>query len=290
MKAGTTSLYHYLREHPHVFMPKVKELDFFVEQSNWSRGVGWYEEQFAGSGEARCVGEASTAYTKYPHFSGVPAHMASVVPAARLIYVVRDPIERIRSHYEHRVALGAERKPIERALLENPIYVDYSRYASQIDQYLEHFAPEQLLVITAEALRNDRGAAVHRLYEFLGVDPAFVPASLDREFYRTGERRSYPPVVWSARRVLKRYIPKTKQAKELVDSIVLRRRRPEAPASDRLADDQQRVIPEDVEHSLAEVLRGDATRLRRFLGKDFDCWGLDSVNESPGGVENGGKT
>ncbi|MDQ4058746.1 MAG: sulfotransferase, partial [Actinomycetota bacterium] len=66
MKAGTTSLYHYLRSHPEVFMPAVKELDFFVEDINWRRGLSWYRRQFASAPpEARAVGEASTNYSKY---------------------------------------------------------------------------------------------------------------------------------------------------------------------------------------------------------------------------------
>src|SRR5437879_4812348 len=151
MKAGTTSLYHYLRPHPEVFMPKTKELDFFVEEMNWSRGWTWYREQFeAAPAHTKARGEASTAYAKAPRFRGVPVRIAATLPDVRLVYVIRNPIERIRSHYQHRVATGAEVRPLEAAVLENPIYVDYSRYAFQIEQFLEHFPREQLLVVRSE--------------------------------------------------------------------------------------------------------------------------------------------
>jgi hypothetical protein len=199
------------------------------------------------------------------------------------VFVLRIPLERIRSHYEHRVAIGAERRPIERALLEDPIYVDYSRYACQIDQYLEYFPRSRLLVMTAEALRNDRSRSMRTLYEFLGVDPQFVPTTIEREFYRTGERRTHPPVLWSARRLLKRSVPKSKQAKEFVDSFVLRRR-PETDAAKVRAGSDHQVIPQSVQHAIGALLREDLIRLRRILGDGFHCWGLDSTQSTRGGL------
>src|SRR3954463_6324498 len=76
MKGGTTSLYHYLRPHPEVFMPVTKELHFFVAEKNLLLGPGWYERRFRGAGDAIAVGEASTDYTKYPLYQGVPERIA----------------------------------------------------------------------------------------------------------------------------------------------------------------------------------------------------------------------
>ncbi len=159
MKCGTTSLYHYLRDHPQIFMPSIKAPEFFAEEGNWGRGIGWYRRQFEGAAPGVvAIGEASNVYTKYPRYRGVPARIADHIPYARLVYVVRDPIDRIRSHYQTRLTEGTERAPIGRAVRENPIYLDYSRYAMQLDRYLDHFPREQLLVITAEDLREATGA------------------------------------------------------------------------------------------------------------------------------------
>jgi hypothetical protein len=276
MKAGTTSLYHYLRNHEQIFMPKVKELDFFAEGANWSRGLDWYRQQFIGAGNAVARGEASTLYTKYPQYDGVPERIAGVVPDVRLVYLVRDPIVRMRSHYQHRVALGAETAPPEVALLENPIYLAYSRYALQLQRYLDHFPLEQLLVVTSEALRHERAAAVRQVYEFLGVDPTHSPPALETEFYRTAERRSYPPIVWSARQFLKRHVPQAKRAKEFVDSMMARRTasssgsgsaQPSAPPADK-------VISSQLRERLTELLCDDVAELRRYMSPQFDGWGL----------------
>src|SRR5437016_1007207 len=98
-KAGTTSLDSYLRTHPQVAMSSVKETNFFVEERAWGKGRRWYEGLFDAAGTATAVGEASPTYSMFPLFAGVPERMARLLPEARLIYLVRDPIERIRSAY-----------------------------------------------------------------------------------------------------------------------------------------------------------------------------------------------
>jgi len=275
MKCGTTSLYHYLRDHPQVFMPSIKAPEFFAVEGNWGRGIEWYRRQFEGVGpDVVAIGEASNVYTKYPRYQGVPGRIADHIPHARLVYVVRDPIDRIRSHYQTRLTEGTERAPIDRAVRENPIYLDYSRYAMQLDRYLEHFPREQLLVITAEDLRGDRRAAIKQVYAFLGVDPDHVPEDIDRTFYETRDRAPRSPVPLWVRKGLKRHLPAAKRAKELENNMIraLRglRRTPEAPPQlpDRL------MIPDEVRAELADALRDDVRRVRPFLGPDFDGWGI----------------
>jgi hypothetical protein len=277
MKSGTTSLYHYLRNHEQIFMPKVKELDFFAEGANWSRGLDWYRQQFSGAGDALARGEASTLYTKFPQYEGVPERIAAVVPDVRLIYLVRDPIVRMRSHYQHRVALGAETSPPEVALLENPIYLAYSRYAMQIEQYREFFPQEQLLVVTSEALRHHRAATIQQVYEFLGVDPTLSPPALGTEFYKTAQRRSYPPLVWTARRIVKRHVPQAKRAKEMVDSLKARRTAggpADGEGAGPASAEADAMISPVLRKELADLLRDDVARLRTYMPPGFDGWGL----------------
>lgn len=275
MKAGTTSLYHYLRDHDQIFMSRIKELDFFVTESNWSRGMSWYRHQFSGAGDALARGEASTLYTKFPEYQGVPERIARTLPDVQLIYVVRDPIVRLRSHYQHRVMTGAETAPPEVALLENPTYVTTSKYAMQLERYLDHFPREQVLIVRSESLRTERQATVREVYDFLGVDSSRIPAAIETEFYRTAARRSYPPVVWWARRMAKRHAPQAKRAKELVDSLLSRRAatvpaEPDGGGSGR-GDD---VLSPQLKAKLADLLRDDVARLRAYMPPDFDGWGL----------------
>lgn len=273
MKAGTTSLYHYLRGHPDVFMASIKELDFFAPGGNWGRGLRWYGRHFDGAGSAIAVGEASTAYTKYPVVPQVPERIAEHLPSCRFIYVLRDPIDRIRSHYQHRVAVGTERAPLTEAVFDDPIYLSCSRYAAQVDRYLRCFPRERLLLITSEDLRASRKVTMRKVYSFLGVDPDVVPPSIDREYLRTESRARYSPLVWRLRHALKERVPAAKRAKEFVDSTLPRL----MPAS--LRTGQASVVgltdlDADDRARLAELLADDVRKLRPLMPPGFDGWGI----------------
>lgn len=264
-------------------MSSIKELDFFVEELNWHRGVRWYERQFARvSPGALAVGEASANYTKYPRYQGVPARISSLLPHAKLVYVVRDPIERMRSHYEHGVAIGWERQPIERALFENPAYLTASLYSMQIEQYLNHFPSSHLLVITSEDLRHSRKATMRVVYEFLDVDHTYVSPQLGREFYKSEGRSSYSPAVAALRSVLKKRFPPSKRAKELVDSLVMWRRPSFARNFPRRSDSSatpgstwlRAVMSDEVRCRLEATVCEDVSRLYAYVSGDFDGWGI----------------
>ena len=272
MKAGTTSLYEYLKAHDAIFMPEFKELDFFVAESNWVRGWSWYRRQFTGADGALAVGEASTAYTQYPVHDGVPERIARFLPEVRLVYVVRDPVERIRSHYQHLVLTGVEKCPPEVAVLENPVYLAASRYAMQLNRYFDHFPTDQILVVTSEALKGRRAATVRQVYDFLGVDSSSVPEVLDTEFYRTEQRPTYPPVVLWARRFATRHMVNAKFARTVAQNLLARGPRAScagAVGTDAGAD----VLPEHLRTRLVDLLRPDVAELSRAMPADFDGWG-----------------
>ena len=276
MKSGTTSLFHYLRAHPQAHLSPLKEVEFFVEEMNWRRGFDWYRAQFAGARpESIAIGEASTAYTKYPEFKGVPERIAQHLPGARLIYIVRDPIERIRSHYQHRVQSGAEREPLERAVLEDLRYVNCSRYAMQIERYLPHFPREHVLLVTSEGLRSSRAETLRSVYGFLGIDQTFVSDVTDQEFYRSEGRATYPPIAWSLRRTVKRYVPAGKRIKEMIDLVPAARLRWRSARRDETDRPSSTfAIPDPVRARLAERLADDVARLRTHMPADFEGWGI----------------
>jgi sulfotransferase family protein len=270
MKGGTTSLWYYLRSHPQVFMPQRKEPHFFSDAGVWSRGLEWYERQFSEAPPtAVAVGEASTTYSKHPEYPGVPARIASVIPDVRLIYVIRQPMERMRSQYLHHVAKGREHDPIESALMSKPTYVNNSRYAMQIACYLEHFHRNQLLIFTSEELRGDRIPTLRRVYEFLEIDEDWVPPMIEQEFYRTVERRKVRPSTLRARRLpgirsFGRLIPPEKKARAMKSGRLLT----------KTLDADQAAITESLRRHLEEMLREDVRQLRQFLGPNFDGWGI----------------
>lgn len=270
MKAGTTSLYHYLRSHPEVYMPALKEVDFFTEELNWQRGWPWYERQFASAGEEHvAVGEASTSYTKFPRYGGIPEKIVQWLPDAALVYVVRDPVERIRSHYQHNVTLGEERGSLHEAVKKNPAYLDYSRYAMQIERYLEHFDRNRLLVIASEDLRSRREKTVETVLRHIGADPSLPIPTLDQEFYKSEERSPYGPAVTGVRDVLRKAFPTRAglwRGTFLPHSIKRRLARSAPPAS--------QPVPDETRTYIHDELRDDVHKLHGYVAGDVSSWGI----------------
>jgi hypothetical protein len=249
MKSGTTTLSQYLAQHPDVFMTTPKEPNFFND--HWHRGVGWYERLFAPARDARARGEASVRYTSFPDDPECPARIASVVPDVRLLYLVREPLDRIRSHYLHEVAALREPRPLERALRENPIYLDRSRYAMQLERYLVHFPRQRLLVVRAEDLFREPLEVLARVYGFLEVDPSWRPAGPVRRDNETARRFQLPPLVRRGVKVASeagvyRHVPQW--AKETIRAVTQQRSRtvPEAHIPPALAAELRAELADDL--------------------------------------------
>ena len=162
-------------------MSRPKELNYFVAELNWELGAEWYASHFDRSAVVR--GESSPHYTNLPRFAGVAERMAELVGDARLIYMVRDPIDRILSHYLHNVGGGYESRSLEQALADpDSAYVARSRYAMQLEPYLEAFERERILIVANEDLAGNRAQTVRQVFGFCGVDPGFTSEQFDREW------------------------------------------------------------------------------------------------------------
>jgi hypothetical protein len=263
-KAGTTALYQYLRSHPQIFLPEVKEPDFFTDKGNWHRGVEWYEQLFATARpEHRAVGEASPSYTNFPRFVGVPERIHRVVPGAKLVYLVRHPIRRMQSNYLQRVQGGRESLPIEEALFTRD-YLDISRYGLQLRQYLQWFPREQILLVRSEDLKERREDTLRRVLQFLGVD-ADAALAAEREWNTKQDKRALSPRMRAVRknpmfRAIRRVVPS--MVRNRIGSLFVR----PLEASDSLS-------PAAYDR-LANALRPDLEEFRGMAGDDFNVWQL----------------
>lgn len=182
MKCGTTTLNSWLRSHPEVAFSAIKEIHYFDQ--NYDKGEGWYRsffpiwEMWTG---AKCVIEATPAYLF--RASVVAPRMHSLVPSARLILMLRDPVKRAISHYGHRVRNGEERRSIEDALLashgsspdsEN-IYKTRGLYADQIREFLRFYPIDNLMIVKSEDFFADPASIYFAVQEFLGLSPKDLP-------------------------------------------------------------------------------------------------------------------
>jgi hypothetical protein len=175
MKAGTTSLYKYLADHPHVYASPRKEPRVFREYDDPVSLRRHFDALFEGRRAQGWCFEASTAYTKYPRIAGIPKRLHSVVPDARFVYLVRNPVMRAWSHYVHNLAFGRDTRPFSVAVSKEPHYLDVSRYHLQLTQYLEVFPRDQILVQVFEEMVKDPAATVRSVCEFLEIDASYTP-------------------------------------------------------------------------------------------------------------------
>ncbi|MFP5321574.1 MAG: sulfotransferase family protein [Acidimicrobiia bacterium] len=196
MKCGTTSLHHYLAAHPDVSLPARKEVDFFFGRQpggpgNRWRGLDWYEALF--DPEAPVRGDVSPGYTS-PDHPEAAAGIAEVAPDARLVLLVRDPLDRAVSQYRHHRRDGTEPRSLADALLDPALhYVRRSRYAERLVPFLERFPADRIAVVDHVALAGETRATVDALCRFLEI-PASVPdEDLARRHNAAGDRHRPVP-------------------------------------------------------------------------------------------------
>lgn len=275
-KAGTTSLHFYLDLHPEIHMSPTKEPHFFVEPedipnyvANHVTSLDEYEALFASTAAVR--GEASPSYTEYPRYKGVPERISALVPNAKFIYLVRDPIERTVSHYMHNVAVDGERRSLREALgdlsdVASP-YICASLYAAQLDRFLQYFSLERLLVIDQTDLLEHRAATLREIFCFLAVDEAFTSPQFADLRGESRERRVYPPgYMYLARRFATPTLGRLPRGARQT----LRR------SVEKVLWPQLRsvTLDDDLRHDLQELYRMDVMRLRGLTGKAFAGWSI----------------
>jgi len=266
-KCGTTRLHYYLGLHPQIFMSKEKELEFFIEERNWPNGLAWYASNF--KGRAKIYGESSPNYSYYPRFTGVPARMHAIEPKAKLIYIVRDPIERMISSYIQNCSGGRENRSIEEALRSpNNQYRYRSLYYMQLMQYLAHYPASQIVVITNEDLECNLPSTLRKVFEFLDVDPDFCSRWYALRRHSTARKRRKTGIGMR--------LTQTPPMK-LLRRIPLRLRWPIEdllyfPFSRKIG---RPVLDDSLRQELIDYLRDDINRLREFTGNNFENWCLE---------------
>lgn len=268
-KCGTTALNRYLDLHPEIAMSKPNELNFFIERRNWRRGLEWYRQQFDPAAPVR--GDQSPNYSAYPHDLGVPERMGAVIPDARLIYMVRDPLERIAAHWVHNYAKHRERGSAAQTIMHPfTTYVIRSQYFAQLQRFLKHYDRSQILVLEQNDLLNQRCDTLREVFELLGVDPDFEHPGFSKLRHRTVRKRRLTRVEMVVRRVRRgdgvgSRLPDVIWSPVEIGSKAWRRaQRPiERPN-----------IKEILEPEVLDVLREDAERLQDFTGRSFQHWSI----------------
>lgn len=167
-KSGTSSLYKYLDRHPEIFIPEIKETEYFSKASVYIKGEEWYKGLFEGAKKNQICGDASTTYSRWPHTLDAPKLIAKSVPDAKFIYIMRHPVERSYSHYAHHMRLGVT-MTFEESIEKDDIYVDCSTYMRQIERYLRFFPRERFLFIFQTQMKDQPKKLLDSIIAFLGA-------------------------------------------------------------------------------------------------------------------------
>ncbi|MCK4782985.1 MAG: sulfotransferase [Desulfobacteraceae bacterium] len=265
VKCATTSLHYYLGLHPEISMSREKELDFFVRERNWQKGIEWYKSNFTGKGII--YGEASPSYTTYPFYKGMPERMYSVVPEVKLIYCLRDPVDRIISHYVHNLSEGTEDRTIEEALshLDRNLYVNISKYYMQLEQYLKCFPKSNIYIIILEDLYDNRRLTLQKIFRFLNVDDTFYSPKVFSIRHKSIEKRRKNRIGLLLKRLsetnaAKMFLVETRRK---IGSVLY------LPFSSKI---ERPKLDENLQGKLIEHLSDDINHLREFAGRNFMAW------------------
>lgn len=178
-KSGSTYIWSMLKQHPEVFFPKDKEINFFNTSSRSDFDLGEYVSLFDSGKSFKVKGEASPRYLFYNH---VPKLMHELNPQLKLIFILRNPVLRAESHYLHNVRDGFESLSFDRAIEEEESrikqdafslraysYVNRGLYAKQVKEYLSYFEKDQILLLKFEEFMKDKAQGFKELHSFLGV-------------------------------------------------------------------------------------------------------------------------
>ncbi|WP_155065346.1 sulfotransferase [Paracoccus limosus] len=264
MRAGTTMLNDLLAQHPEIAMARMKETDFFIDTKNYRLGTDWYGSQFAPG--ARLRGEVSPNYSKARDFPDVPRRIHGHCPAVRLVYMLRDPVERALSHYAHGWSMGRITL-LPDQLIGGPQYegmVDASRYARQLAQYHRHFPAEQILILDFESFRADPQPHYDALLRHIGAAPMPVPSA--RRQNESSELARVPK-------------PLLKLAQGPLRPVLTRVFNPAVRGQLRrlMARGPARTPPEftqKLRDHLCDDLTEDAATLRAMTGQAFPDWSV----------------
>ncbi|HMB05265.1 MAG TPA: sulfotransferase, partial [Isosphaeraceae bacterium] len=262
MKSATSTLHEQLAVQPGIFMSRPKEPNFFSNDEIVARGPDWYRALFAAADWRDLCGESSMHYTKLPTYPRTIERMIRALPRVKLIYIMRDPIDRLVSQYLHYSIRGEIDVPIDEALARHPELTDYSRYSMQLEPFLGAFGPESVLPVFFERLVKHPQAELERICRFIGYEGQPRWDCVMRAQNVTSEQMR--------KSVLREMIISLPVLSGLRRRLVPRRWSECLKALWRVSPERPRLRSESVDR-LRAVFDGDLARLGDWLGIALDC-------------------
>ena len=286
-RSGTTALYQYLTQHPEISMSDPKEPHYFAlcdhpldfqgpgdaETINRKAiiGAAEYGQLFAHMGEARARGEASVSYLYY---SEAARRIRECVPGARLICLLRNPVERAFSAYsflrtrlfepeeDFRVALADEPRRIRENWHHLWHYRAMGQYDQQLPAYLERFPSEQIRYFLYDEFQRDPQSVLTECFRFLQVNPNFIPRHTPSPHF-SGKPRN---------RFLSRLLTREHPLKTMLKPLVPQGLRHRLRGLLGKANVERVGLEPELRRTLRDDFRPGILRLQELIGKDLSNW------------------
>lgn len=264
-KAGTTTLWHLLRQHPQVFMPELKEPWFLSHDDRYQElGWSWYESLFQPASNVPAVGEASSCYCMTRLYPNALCRLGRYFPDARLIYCVREPYARIESAWKQCLSTRhAMPQEFSAAVRTYPPIIEGTRYGETLRAFLDVFPRHRIYIVVFNELIQDPLTSYRGCLEYLGVDPEFVPREMTAAKNRSADKRIDSPAYLALRRSWAGRLGKRFASPQLRRFVTRRLRKPMPDA----------VWTPELREWVRDALRDDTRQFLRLAGFETEPWG-----------------
>lgn len=272
MKCATSTLHEQLARQPGILMSEPKEPNFFSDDGQYARGMGWYESLFAAapSEEGSLCGESSTHYAKLPTYPRTIERLLAHLPrTVRFVYVMRHPVDRLVSQYIHEWTQRVIDAPIDQAIERHLELVDYGRYAMQLKPFIEAWGRERILPVFFDRLTDHPQEELERVCRFIGHpgrpvwDDSLSEQNVSSQRLRKSAWRDAVINLPGAKALRRALVPRS--IRDRIKSFWMMRRRPELSPESRLR--------------LEQVFDADLAELGRWLDLPLSCANFKSLTK-----------
>jgi hypothetical protein len=266
MKSATSTLHEQLAGQAGIFMSDPKELYFFSDDPVYAKGIDWYASHFADAPAGSICGESTTHYTKLPTYPKTIERMCRHIPHAKLIYIMRHPIDRLVSQYIHQWTENEITLPLVEAIEAHPELIAYSRYTMQLQPFFNSYGQENVLPIFFDQIRQQPQAILEHVCRFIGYDGTPTWQELERQNVSAQRMRSsgwrdkltYAPGISQIRQYL---IPQA--VRDKIKGLWQMQARPD--------------LPDDARAKLEKIFNEDLAQLGKWLDINLNCANFKAV-------------
>ncbi|MDO8471293.1 MAG: sulfotransferase domain-containing protein [bacterium] len=279
-RSGTTWLYQCLKEHPDFCLSEPKEINFFnssqsfwrkdmAGETNYTKGLEWYQKHFGHCPDGKIVGEITPAYI---HSQEVPERIVQNFPDVKLIAILRNPIERLYSHYMYTKMKGFYELPsFEEVIEKEKAFVEESAYFKHLQNYLKYFSKKKILITIFEDIEGNPEVFIKEILSFLGADDTFIPPSTNKTINSAGAVAIRNKVLSIKERIadfpggllMIELFKKTPFHKKMSDSLATKTGTVKAGYG---------KIDQNTKKRLAEFYKEDIENLEKLLDRDLSVW------------------